>query len=194
MGDSGNAEGVTSHLHFEIRLDDVAINPYASLNAALDVASDYVARLRSENPDINTDKRIAPTTSFPPCVSGSLVKNETYSAVYYCGADGKRYAFPSERVYYTWYEDFDDVVTITDEQLATIPLAGKVTYRPGTTMLKLESTPEVYLVEGGGKLRWIQSPTLASQMYGPDWKNNVHDLSDAFFTNYTLGEPILVAP
>lgn len=194
MGDSGNAEGVTSHLHFEIRLNGTAINPYESLKAALDVGSDYIQRLRDASPDINTDKGLVPAGISDTCVSGSLVKNETYSAVYYCGANGKRYAFPNERVYYTWYEDFDDVITISDEELAAIQLAGNVTYRPGTTMLKLESMPNVYLVENGGLLRWIQSPTLAEQMYGPDWKNNVHDLSDAFFTNYTLGDPILATP
>jgi hypothetical protein len=36
MGDSGNAENVGSHLHFEIRRSDgTAINPYQSLTAAL---------------------------------------------------------------------------------------------------------------------------------------------------------------
>lgn len=35
MGDSGNAESTSPHLHFEIRLpDETAINPYASLRAA----------------------------------------------------------------------------------------------------------------------------------------------------------------
>ncbi|MCR4256887.1 MAG: M23 family metallopeptidase, partial [Candidatus Uhrbacteria bacterium] len=181
MGDSGNAEGVTPHLHFEIRLNDVAINPFESLTAALDSASDYVKALRDASPDINTDKGLISSGVSDACPSGSLIKNETYSAVYYCGANGKRYAFPNERVYYTWYENFDDVITISDEALAAIPLAANVTYRPGTTMLKLESMSNVYLVENGGRLRWIQSPTLAAQMYGPEWKNNVHDLSDAFF-------------
>lgn len=198
MGDSGNAEWVTSHLHFEIRKNDIAINPYESLLAALGNGgagntstepSDYAERLAFDTPDINADKNL---TRVPdaPCESGSLIKGESSSAVYYCGADGKRYGFPNERVYFSWYEDFDEVVELTDAELASVPLGGNVTYRPGVRMVKLESIPNVYLVEPGGVLRWIQSPSLAVQLYGAEWAKNVHDLSDALFTNYRLGEPI----
>ncbi len=197
MGDSGNAEWVTDHLHFEIRKNDVAINPYESLLAALGETtstnsgepSDYAIELTADTPDINTDKNLA-SVSGAPCESGSLIKGESSSAVYYCGADGKRYGFPNERIYFSWYEDFDEVIELTDAELAAASLGGNVTYRPGVRMVKLESIPNVYLVEPGGILRWIQSPSLATQLYGEDWAKNVHDLSDALFTNYTLGEPL----
>ena len=196
MGDSGNAEWVTDHLHFEIRKNDIPIDPYESLLAALNetapsnnVSSTYTVELTADTPDINTDKNLL-TVSSAPCESGSLIKNKTMSVVYYCGANGKRYGFPNENIYFSWYDDFDDVIEISDEALANIPLGGNVTYRPGVRMVKLESIPNVYLVEQGGLLRWIQSPSLATQLYGTNWAKNVHDLSDALFTNYKLGEPI----
>ena len=34
---------------------------------------------------------------------GDLVKGTTLNTVYYYGADGKRYAFPNEKTYLTWY-------------------------------------------------------------------------------------------
>lgn len=182
MGDSGNAEDVGSHLHFEIRLNDVAINPYASLNAALGAVG-----------DINEDKGLVPYGVPAACASASLVKSKSATAVYYCGANGKRYAFPNERVYFTWYADFKNVKTITDAELASLPLGGNVTYRPGVRLLKLESIPNVYAVEKGGVLRWIQSSTVAAQLYGSNWAKKVDDLSDAFFTNYRVGDPILSA-
>lgn len=194
MGDSGNAEDITSHLHFEIRIeDDEAINPYESLKAALGPTSFNVSAVTKEVGDINEDKGLVTYGTPASCASGSLVKSTSNSAVYFCGANGKRYAFPNERVYFSWYSDFKSVKTITDAELASLPLGGNVTYKPGSRLVKLESLPQVYAVEKGGVLRWVQSPTVAKQLYGSNWAKTVHDLSDAFFTNYKVGEPILSA-
>lgn len=190
MGDSGNAEDVTSHLHFEIHQpDDTPIDPYPSLVAARYPGTYSAADAKAASPTINVDKNLA-TTNAPPCVSGSLIKPATLSAVYYCGADGKRYVFPNDRIYFSWYADFKNVTTISDAQLASIVLGGLVTYRPGVKMVKLESLPNVYAVDHGGVLRWIKNPTIAVSIYGTAWNKNVDDLSDAFFGSYTIGEPI----
>jgi hypothetical protein len=195
MGDSGNAENAGSHLHFEIRMPDgTAINPFASLTAALNRTAmyDFVpATVMVASPDINTDKGyLADPGVTPPCISGSLVKSSSTSAVYYCGADSKRHAFPNDRVYFTWYENFDDVTTISEQALAAIPLGKNVTYRPGVRMVKIESVPNVYAIDKNGMLRWIPSPSIATALYGKDWAKNVDDLSISFFTNYTEGEPV----
>lgn len=192
MGDSGNAEAIGSHLHFEIRQpDDTSINPYPSLKAAQAVGGFDVAAAKLASPDINTDKGLLPVEGIAPCVSGALVKSPSSTAVYYCGANGKRYGFPNERVYFSWYIDFKQVTTITNEVLASLPLGGNVTYRPGIKMVKIESLPNVYAIEKGGVLRWIQSPQIAASLYGSLWAKKVDDLSDALFTNYTLGDPIV---
>jgi hypothetical protein len=142
--------------------------------------------------DINTDKGLTVIDgAIAPCVSGSLVKSTSTSAVYYCGANGKRYVFPNDRIYFTWYRDFKSVTTITAEQLADIPLGGNVTYRPGVKMVKVESVPNVYAVDKGGVLRWITTPTIASGLYGKDWAKQVDDLSIAFFGNYQMGAPVV---
>lgn len=195
MGDSGNAENIASHLHFEIRMPDrTAINPYASLMAAFNHTPVYdfnPSVASSTSMDINTDKGlIAIEGETAPCESGSLVKSTSTSAVYYCGANGKRYVFPNDRIYFTWYKDFKSVKTITAEQLANIPLGGNVTYRPGVRMVKVESVPNVYAVDKGGVLRWITTPTIATALYGKNWAKQVDDLSIAFFGNYKTGENV----
>lgn len=126
----------------------------------------------------------------PGCVPGSRVKTAASKAVYYCGADGKRYVFPNDKTYYTWFANFNGVTTLTDEQLAALPLGGNVTYRPGVKMVKIQSDPKVYAVDRGGTLRWVQTPEIAAAMYGADWAKKVEDVSDAFFINYKVGEPI----
>ena len=123
---------------------------------------------------------------------GTLIKGST-SAVYYYATNGTRLVFPNEKTYFTWYTDFSDVLTITDTELAAIPLGGNVTYRGGERLVKIVSDPKVYAVAHGGVLRWVQTETVAQALYQSNWAQHVDDISDAFFTNYTLGAPIAQA-
>lgn len=188
MGDSGNAESAGSHLHFEIRLGGEPINPYPSLVAARYPGTYSRTEAAAASPDINTDRGL--TGGGGACTSGSLIKSASNSTVYYCGADGKRYIFPNDRVYFSWYANFSSVITITDEQLAALPLGGLVTYKPGSKMVKIESLPNVYAIEKGGVLRWVKTPAIAASLYGSDWAKKVDDVSDAIFGSYKIGEPI----
>jgi hypothetical protein len=121
--------------------------------------------------------------------AGSLVRG-SLPGVYHIGDDGKRYVFPNEKTYFSWYLDFRSVVFITDSELATIPLGGNVTYRPGTKMLKMSSDPKVYAIAEGGVLRPIASEQTAAALYGQDWNKDIDDLPESFFTNYTVGTTI----
>lgn len=120
---------------------------------------------------------------------GSLIR-ASQPAVYYVGADQKRYVFPSEAVFKTWYVDFSKVLTVTDAELASLPIGGNVTYRPGYRMVKIVSDPKVYAVDVGGVLRPIKDEATAVALYGSDWNAKIDDVSDAYFTNYRLGEEV----
>ena len=120
---------------------------------------------------------------------GELVKG-SLAAVYYVATDGNRYAFPNERIYASWYADFSGVSTVTDTELASYPLGGNVTYRPGTRLLKLTNDPKVYAVEPGGVLRWVTSETVATSLWGTSWATRVDDLSDSLFGSYVIGEDL----
>lgn len=188
-GDSGNAENVGSHLHFEIHLPNgTSINPYQSLLAATHQGTFDPESAKALATSINIDKDILVAHS-AVCQSDTLVKG-SLSAVYYCGADSRRYVFPNQRIYLSWYSGFSDVIQLTDEQLANIPLGGNVTYRPGVRMVKIETNPRVYAVDKDGMLRYVTTPEIAESMYGPKWNTFVDDLDDAFFVNYRVGESI----
>ncbi len=118
--------------------------------------------------------------------AGTLIKGSG-SAVYYYTEAGTRLSFPNEKTYFTWYADFSNITTITDAELAAITLAGNVTYRPGSRMIKIQSDPRVYAVDDGGTLRWVQTEQLATSLYGSDWAKKIDDLSDAFFSDYQTG-------
>jgi plastocyanin len=124
---------------------------------------------------------------------GTLIKGNSYSAVYYFAEDGKRYVFPNEKTYFTWFENFDNIVVIDDRTLGTIPIGGNVTYRPGKKMVKITTDPTVYAVDVGGILRAIGSEQLAETLYNINWNQQIDDLPDAFFINYKMGSPLETA-
>ncbi|EKD33311.1 MAG: hypothetical protein ACD_76C00046G0002 [uncultured bacterium] len=121
--------------------------------------------------------------------ASSLIKGEG-SSVYYLSSDGKRYIFPNEKIYFSWFSDFSGVTKLTNSDLAKIPLGKNITYRPGTRLVKLASVPKVYAVETGGILRWIPSETVAYNLYGGDWAKKVDDMSDSFFSDYIFGKDL----
>ncbi|MFH1078051.1 MAG: hypothetical protein V1745_02060 [Patescibacteria group bacterium] len=131
----------------------------------------------------------APLASHAAVQGGTLIKGATSPAVYFVEA-GKRYAFPNERVFFSWYTDFTGVVTVPDAELASYRLAGNVTYRPGSQLVKVATDPKVYAVSRFGVLRRVMAESVASALYGSAWNTKVHDVADTFFTNYLVGSPI----
>ncbi|MBU1032582.1 MAG: hypothetical protein ABII13_03195 [Patescibacteria group bacterium] len=130
----------------------------------------------------------ASSTSF---TTGDLIRGETINTVYYFGPDGKRYVFPNEKTYFTWYPDFSNVKIIADSELSAMPLGrSNVTYRPGYKMVKITTDPKVYAIDQGGILRWVKTAELAETLYGLNWKGRIDDIPDPFFVNYKLGTPI----
>ncbi len=136
-----------------------------------------------------------------PAISGHLVKlpddgDPTTSfdtAIYYIAHDGRRYVFPNEQVYRTWFTDFSLVLTLPSETLATFPIGGLVRVRPGTRMIKTESDPTVYAVAPGGVLRPITNEAVATALYGPRWQTLVLDVPVSLLSAYTWGDAIAQA-
>lgn len=119
---------------------------------------------------------------------GDLIKGSG-SAVYYLNG-GKRYVFPNQKTYMTWYPDFSGVVTVSDSELSGYPLGGNVTYRAGTRLVKIDTVPTVYAVEPGGVLRSILSEANAAALWGSDWNKKIDDVPDSFWVNYSVGSDL----
>jgi hypothetical protein len=130
--------------------------------------------------------------------AGDLIKipgdgselTQSDSAVYYYSKNGKRYVFPNERAYFSWYTDFSNVKVIPLDQMSFIPIGGNVTYKPGSRLVKFQTDVKTYAVARGGVLRWIQTEAAATKFYGSNWNKEVDDISEAFYTNYAFGEPL----
>ncbi|MCD4704917.1 hypothetical protein K8R66_02455, partial [bacterium] len=116
--------------------------------------------------------------------AGDLIKSDVSSAVYYYDGS-QRLAFPNPSVYFSWYEDFSTVKTISATELAEVTYNGTlVTMRAGTKLVKIESDPKVYAVEPGSVLRHVADEATAIALYGSDWSSMVVDVSDAFWFWY----------
>lgn len=129
-----------------------------------------------------------------PCnTSGNLIKIKEASSVYYCGADGFRYVFPNEKIYFSWYADFSNIKEISDDEMASVPIAGNILYAPAKQLIKIQTDPKVYAVGQSGVLRWVSSEDIAKSIYGSSWASLVQDLSDAFFVDYRIGRSIVAS-
>lgn len=88
--------------------------------------------------------------------------------------------------------DFSEVKTISCEDLARFPIGDRLVYRPGTSLVKMPSDPSVYVVESDGILREIPREEVAEDLFGDDWEARVDDVSEAFWSSFTVGEPLEV--
>ncbi|MCR4256092.1 MAG: Ig-like domain-containing protein, partial [Candidatus Uhrbacteria bacterium] len=112
------------------------------------------------------------------------------TAVYYYASNGKRYVFPNEKTYFTWYGDFSAVRIIPIDQMALVPIGGNVTYRPASRLVKFQTDPKVYLPTKGGVLRWAKTEDIVRTWFGSQWNTFVDDISEGFYVNYIFGTPI----
>ncbi|MFA5187875.1 MAG: S8 family peptidase [Patescibacteria group bacterium] len=121
-------------------------------------------------------------------INSQLIKGST-AAIYYLGSDGKRYTFPDQKVFFSWYDSFKGIKQISDRELSDFTLGGIVTYRPGA-MVKIQTDPKVYAVTQGGILRWIKNETIVQALYGNVWAQLIFDVPDSYFAIYKIGADI----
>lgn len=133
----------------------------------------------------------AATPTTPASLSPGDVIKGSESTVYYLGTNGRRYMFPNEKTFLSWYPNFSNVKHVNDARLASIPFGHTaVTYRPGKQLVKLPRDPKVYAVDRGAILRPIPDEATAAAIFGADWNKNVDDLPEIWFANYRIGTPV----
>jgi hypothetical protein len=144
--------------------------------------------LEAETIGVDRHLKVAPIASLV-CNPETRIKAKGMDTLYYCGRDGKRYVFPNKKTHDTWYDSFNGVVEIALADMQKIPLGGNVTYRPGSRLVKITTSPEVFAVAADGILRYV-SEAAAIRLYGPEWNKHIDDIPDAFFADYQIGTPV----
>lgn len=125
--------------------------------------------------------------------AATFIKGESWSAVYYVTSDGYRHPFLNERIFATYADTFDTVVTVSDAELANYPLGNPIGPKPGTMLVKVQSVPKVFTVGGTPEaplLRWIATESLATDLYGGDWADYVIDVPPTMWSHLSFGEDV----
>jgi hypothetical protein len=116
---------------------------------------------------------------------GSLLALEGVesTAVYYVGSDGAKYIFPDDKTYFTWHENFDDVVRVSVTELDKYPDGGAIPYRAGTKLITHQNTAKIYAVDLDGAIHWIPTAEIAESLYGANWYTKVMDVIPGYFAS-----------
>lgn len=192
-----SSRGNLDEVRIENDVSDTLGKAYFRVFSLKDGTTTFSAKIDGVTVDRNVTVTFSGGLSFP-LHDGDLIKIPDDSdaatlsdtAVYYYAKNGKRYVFPNEKTYFTWYPDFAKVQVIPLDQMSLIPIGGNVTYRPGTRMLKFQTDPKTYIVTRGGVLRWATTEEVARGWFGTNWNQHIDDVSEAFYINYTFGEPV----
>lgn len=129
----------------------------------------------------------------PALEAGDLFKVEGNTAVYLVNSDMERMYFPNSEVYHTWYADFSGVVEIASECVSAYPNSinpAGVNYRPGSRLVKVVISPDVYAVGPDNMRHKIGSEAEAAALYGDNWASLVRDVHDFHWPNYTDGAEV----
>ncbi|MFH1315519.1 MAG: hypothetical protein ABIH67_03935 [Candidatus Uhrbacteria bacterium] len=101
--------------------------------------------------------------------------------------DGKdRYAFQNEKVFYSWFDNFDQIEVVSQAKLSEYADAGEAFFQAGTKV-KIENDPKVYTVGYDGKLHWIISQAVAFNIYGNDWNQDIIEINLMDLVDYSFG-------
>jgi len=93
---------------------------------------------------------------------GQLVSLENSSAVFYISADSKSYSFPHEKIYSSWFDNFDYVQNIDSSELEKYKYDGEIKYKPQVyenldyilidgTLVKQKDNPGIFYIDNGNK-------------------------------------------
>ncbi|MBU1896109.1 hypothetical protein KJ641_04570, partial [Patescibacteria group bacterium] len=130
---------------------------------------------------------VANAETCPTLAAGELFKVSGVSAVYLLNADMERMYFPSSELYHTWYEDFSGVTEIANTCVDAYPAPSSapygVNYRPGSRLVKVQISNSVYALGPNNTKLLIDSPEVATALYGANWATLVRDTSDAYWPN-----------
>lgn len=130
-----------------------------------------------------------PVVLYPDAQLGDLITAPNFDTIYYLNQEGKRVVFPDEQTFSSWYGDFTAVKTVPRDVLESYPLSGRnATIRPGTYLVTIESSPQVWMVGFPNNLFWLAGgEPQVKTIFGEQWLERLVDIPEYYFGNYAEG-------
>jgi hypothetical protein len=119
------------------------------------------------------------------------------STVWYISTDLKRHPVLDARTFFTREQTFGVVVYVVPEAIYDAEQGTPVLPAPESILITFWGDTAVYaLVPDPADttqpiLRKIESESLATNIYGPNWRDVVIDYNTAFFTLFKVGPPVI---
>lgn len=128
----------------------------------------------------------------PDAEPGDLITAPNLGTIYYLNNEKKRITFPDEQTFLSWYDNYDAVKTISRDVLESYSLAGRnATIRPGTYLITIQSSPQVWMIGHPNVLYWLtEGESQVAAMFGEGWADRLVDLPEYYFDNYFTGADI----
>ena len=132
-------------------------------------------------------------------MAGDLIKSTSSPAVYYLDSNLVRHPFHHAREYFTWYNDFAGVKTISTDEMVSYGTPGStVVVRPGSRLVQFvevlgdgtwstSNTPYVYALGPNGEIHAIDSAATAVAKFGSNWEFMIVPLPNYLTSNYATG-------
>lgn len=135
--------------------------------------------------------------TFSPLLDLERSDVEAFSAYNESGVylvrDAQMWLVPDETVYFTWFDSWDDTLQVSsatiDAYLSTNEFMGDLKLAPGTRV-KATSDAKVYVIGSDYKLHWITSETVADEIYGSDWNQDIVEVNDTYLWKYATGSDV----
>ena len=119
---------------------------------------------------------------------GQLVTSKNSSAVYYISGDSKSYSFPNEKIYFSWFNNFDYVQNVNSSELEKYEYKGSIKYKPQNyknldyvlidgTLVKQINELGIFYIQDGNKRVFTNIATLEANGFQAD-NAIIADISD----------------
>jgi len=133
--------------------------------------------------------------------AGDLIKTENHSAVYLINEEGQRQLYPSEAVFWAWYDGTwqEQGVVLVSQDTFDLVDAGQNITAPVGSVIQFINSQRVYAVSAnstnnGTAIVYMIEPTEAAvDLFGADWQDLVIEIEVAFELNYSKSGVVLTA-
>ena len=135
---------------------------------------------------------VAALTVAPNAAPVSAVRATGDTATYLIAADGVRHLIPDQAVFFSWFQNWNQVQTITPDALDQYTLGAPAMLAVGTVIIQQDGT-RIYAVANDGTIRHITNAGTGYALFGEDWYSHIITVSDADLTAYPIGADITTA-